>query len=112
MMQCMLTGPYWHTISRIAAVVSDIWIFMGNPVDSIKLATSTVSLGQKLQWQDKTYDVSSHYEEYRYYSSNNFPPSQIKTTCNSKLITVRGAVSAEKNHKSVSTCMALRGRKE
>ena len=43
-MQCMLTGPYWHTISRIAAVVSDIWIFMGRPVDSIKLATSTVSL--------------------------------------------------------------------
>ena len=28
---CMLTGPYWHTISRIAAVVSDICIFMGKP---------------------------------------------------------------------------------
>ena len=27
----MLTGPYWHTISRIAVVVSDIWIFMGMP---------------------------------------------------------------------------------
>ena len=40
----MLTGPCWHTDSSISAVVSDIWIFIGCPVDSIRLATSTVSL--------------------------------------------------------------------
>ena len=41
----VLTGPCWHTDSSISAVVSDICIFIGCPVDSIRLATSTVSLG-------------------------------------------------------------------
>lgn len=38
-------GCYGYaTNSRMSVVLWDIWIFMGRPVDSIRLATSTVSL--------------------------------------------------------------------